>query len=205
MTRREYTSPRRAAQAAATREAILDATIVVMGEGVESFSIPAVAARAGVSVPTVYRYFPDKEALLDAAAERVRDGLGVSADQPSPTDVEDYLDSHRQIFRRFSAADPTTIGAVVATFGRGRGALDLDARRVWLAPAFDGALESWSDEDRERLLGIASILNSSVGATAFAQFGLHGDDAADLFEWTIRRLLSSSAPDPSPKLTETNR
>ena len=33
-----------------------------------AISVPAVAERAGVGVATVYRYFPTKEALLDAAA-----------------------------------------------------------------------------------------------------------------------------------------
>ena len=157
-----------------------------------------------MSVPTVYRYFPDKEALLDAAADHVRDGLGVAADQPSPTDVEDYLDAHRDIFRRLSGADPTTVGAVVATFGRGSGALDLEARREWLAPTFAGILDGWTDVDRRNFLSIASILNSSVGAMALAEFGLRGDDAADLFTWTIRRILST-APDPVARRTPSHR
>ncbi len=195
MVTRKYSSPAREAQASATRERILAATVAVIGEGIATLSIPAVARRAEVSVPTVYRYFPDKEALLDATATHVRDRLGVSPDAPSPVDVDDYLQTHRAIFRQVGRADAETIGAVVATFGRGPGALSLEQRREWLAPAFAGEFDDWAEFDRRNLLSIASILSSSVGATALAQFGLRGDDAADLLAWTIRRLL---APVESP-------
>jgi AcrR family transcriptional regulator len=197
------------AQAEATRRRILDATISVIGEDLAALSIPAVARRAGVSVPTVYRYFPDKEALVDAAADHVRDGIGVPAEQPSPADLEDYLDLHREVFRRLSGADPATVGAVVATFGRGAGAIDLEGRREWLAPAFAGILDDWTEADRRNFLSIASILTSSVGATALAQFGLRGDDAADLFAWTIRRILSvppiATAPSPTTNSRESKK
>jgi AcrR family transcriptional regulator len=54
---------------AATRQRILRAvTELLAEEHPATLSIPAVAARANVSVPTIYRYFPTKEALLDAAA-----------------------------------------------------------------------------------------------------------------------------------------
>ncbi len=195
MVTRKYSSPAREAQASATRERLLAATVAVIGEGIATLSIPEVARRAEVSVPTVYRYFPDKEALLDAAATHVRDRLGVSPDAPSPVDVDDYLLTHRTIFRQVGRADAETIGAVVATFGRGPGALSLEQRREWLAPAFTGEFDDWAEFDRRNLLSIASILGSSVGATALAQFGLRGDDAADLLAWTIRRLL---APVESP-------
>lgn len=44
--------------------AVLD---VVSNEGLASLSFPLVAEEAGVSLRTVYRHFPNKEALLDAA------------------------------------------------------------------------------------------------------------------------------------------
>lgn len=59
----------RAEQRAATRRRIVDAvSALVAEEHPAAVSVPAVAARAGVGVATVYRYFPTKEALLDAAA-----------------------------------------------------------------------------------------------------------------------------------------
>ena len=190
MVTRKYSSPAREAQASATRERILAATVTVIGEGIAALSIPAVARRAEVSVPTVYRYFPDKEALLDAVATHVRHRLGVAPGAPSPVDVEDYLSTHRAIFKQIDAADAETVGAVIATFGRGQSALGLEQRRQWLAPAFAGEFDDWSEPDRRNLLNLAAILSSSVGATALAQFGLRGDEAADLLAWTIGRLLA---------------
>src|SRR5919199_463928 len=54
---------------AATRQRILRAVTQLLAEHhPAALSIPAVAARSAVSIPTIYRYFPTKEALLDAAA-----------------------------------------------------------------------------------------------------------------------------------------
>ena len=52
-----------------TKERILDAVHDLLAEeSPAALSIPAVAARAGTSLRTVYRYFPTKEALVDAAS-----------------------------------------------------------------------------------------------------------------------------------------
>jgi AcrR family transcriptional regulator len=56
------------ARSAASVEAILEATIqVLLSVGKESLTTTKVAARAGVSVGTLYQYFPNKGALLQAA------------------------------------------------------------------------------------------------------------------------------------------
>src|SRR5262245_4623458 len=50
-----------------TRERILEATLEVLARsGPRKLSLSAVAAAAGVSRPTLYRWFPSKKALLDA-------------------------------------------------------------------------------------------------------------------------------------------
>jgi len=50
-----------------TRERILEATLVVLTRsGTQRLSLSDVAATAGVSRPTLYRWFPSKEALLDS-------------------------------------------------------------------------------------------------------------------------------------------
>lgn len=189
---RSYSSPKREAQAAATRELILEATIELLGSGVASLTVPAVARRAGVSTPTVYRYFSGKEALVDAAADYVRASLGVPPDRDIPPDRMQYYADQREIFKRMAAAEERTIGAVVATFGRGDGPMSLADRCEALAPVFESEIGHWADTDRERFLAIASILGSSVGATALAQFEIRGDDASDLVEWVLTRLIGST-------------
>jgi AcrR family transcriptional regulator len=55
----------------ATVEAIFEATIqVLLREGAERLTTTRVADRAGVSVGTLYQYYPNKQALLFAVLER---------------------------------------------------------------------------------------------------------------------------------------
>src|SRR5437879_8208086 len=59
------------ARSAASVDAILDATIqVLLSVGKERLTTTRVALRAGVSVGTLYQYFPNKSALLQAVLKR---------------------------------------------------------------------------------------------------------------------------------------
>ncbi|HJL18791.1 MAG TPA: TetR/AcrR family transcriptional regulator [Sandaracinaceae bacterium LLY-WYZ-13_1] len=53
-------------------EAMLDAAAELFArEGLEGTTMDAIASRAGTSIGSLYQYFPDKEALFFALAERV--------------------------------------------------------------------------------------------------------------------------------------
>ncbi len=57
-------------------DAILDAAEVVFGEmGVESATTNAIAERAGASVGSLYHFFPNKDAILQALAERYAESV----------------------------------------------------------------------------------------------------------------------------------
>lgn len=70
------TNPRktpRQARAAVTVDAILDATAhILRNGGLAGLTTNAIAARAGVSIGSLYQYFPGKEAVLCALIRRKR-------------------------------------------------------------------------------------------------------------------------------------
>ncbi len=72
-------SPRkqpRQRRAQATLEAVLEATIqVLLADGSQALTTTRVAERAGVSVGTMYQYFPHKQALIYALNARYLDVL----------------------------------------------------------------------------------------------------------------------------------
>jgi AcrR family transcriptional regulator len=64
------------ARSAASVDAILEATIqVLLSVGKERLTTTRVAFRAGVSVGTLYQYFPNKSALLQAVLNRHMDAV----------------------------------------------------------------------------------------------------------------------------------
>ncbi len=70
------------ARARATVDSILEAAVQVLERaGADGLNTNSVAERAGVSIGTLYQYFPDKEAILVAVARREMEktGTGLAA------------------------------------------------------------------------------------------------------------------------------
>ena len=94
MARKFHTRPRKSASQERSRltvNAILDATArVLMKEGYDRASTNKIAAVAGVSIGSLYQYFPSKEALVAAVIDRhkkevievVRGALAEAATEP---------------------------------------------------------------------------------------------------------------------------
>src|SRR5690242_11966063 len=74
MPTKARTAPRKKAtqaRAQATIEAIMRATAhILVKDGYDRASTNRIAARAGVSIGSLYQYFPSKEALVAALMER---------------------------------------------------------------------------------------------------------------------------------------
>src|SRR3982751_2095378 len=74
MARRPLTNPRKVAsqeRSRATVDALVEATArILVKEGFDKASTNRIADKAGVSVGSLYQYFPSKEALVAAVIER---------------------------------------------------------------------------------------------------------------------------------------
>ena len=96
------------ARSAARVNALLDAACATMHEfGYEQLTTAMVAEKAGASIGTVYRYFPDRVAVLQAVAarnlERTLDVLGQRLQSDSPAtlagSMEVAVDALVDVFR----------------------------------------------------------------------------------------------------------
>jgi AcrR family transcriptional regulator len=110
------------------REEILDATTDLLLETghAKAVSIRSVAQRVGVTPPSIYLHFVDKEALLDAVCARYFEKLDeemqrVAANQPSTIEV---LRAQGLAYVRFAIKTPELYR--IATMGEGRPGSDVD-------------------------------------------------------------------------------
>lgn len=85
MTRRAYDNSLRTEQAEQTKLRILQAAVEMVSDG-QAVATATIATRAGVSEPTVYRYFPNREVLVSAVAEYASSRLG---SPPVPATLEE--------------------------------------------------------------------------------------------------------------------
>src|SRR5579864_4011393 len=105
---RAYSSPRRAAAADKTRARIVAAArdLLTGGDKRPSFSLDAVAKRAGVTRLTVYHQFASRRGLLEAVFDDVAREGGLAEDIPklfAHTDIETALRDFVRVFCRFWA------------------------------------------------------------------------------------------------------
>lgn len=96
------------ADAQRNRQRLVEVTIELVLEVGGEPTRDAVAERAGVGVGTLYRHFPDQEALLQAAAHHVLDA-SIAAGETLVETVPDGIDALRQYMH---AALDSGIGAV---------------------------------------------------------------------------------------------
>jgi len=180
----------RVEQQAATRHRIVHAVAdLVTEEHPAAISVPAVARRAGVSVATVYRYFPTKSQLLDAGAEVGSEKT--MADFAGRTITDDAV--AELIARSFwELADHL---ALVRNQQQSPAGRDLRKRRrpmkreMLLGAVSARGLDA-DDPATQRLLTMIELLASSASLLELHdQLDVAVDDASAYVTWAVRVLM----------------
>jgi AcrR family transcriptional regulator len=114
--RAAYQSSLREEQAQRTGERILEALAEQLDEeGWETFSIARVAARAGVSEPTVYRHFPNREAMVEALSAWLEERVVFPT---LPTSVDEIPVLAHALFDHFHENAPMVRASLQTRLGR---------------------------------------------------------------------------------------
>ena len=186
----------REAHRAVTRQRILDAVLDLVSEGrADDLVVPDVSRRSGVSLATIYRYFPTKDALLDAAAEEpARQAAGM----PVGTEITDGDAFLRTMWHSFVDNLPLVRRQATSEAGREMRNRRYEASRTLLADQLTrGGLDT-DTATGARVVRMSLLLTSSL---AFLDLhdrqGLGPDEAADDVEWAIAALVRAAQEEAS--------
>jgi AcrR family transcriptional regulator len=201
MASRPTTSPRKHAsqdRSRATVDALVEATArILVRDGFDQASTNRIAAEAGVSVGSLYQYYPGKEALVAAVIDRhnqdlmrvVRAAVAATAGQPFETAVRGIVASaitaHRvdPPLHRVLTEQTPRVGRTESVEAFNREAYDL----------FRSYLDDHRHEVRAVDLDLAAfVCVSSIEAvthTAVLHRDLSDDDAETLVDEATRLVL----------------
>lgn len=183
-------TPLRERQSEQVRVAILEAVVAELEtKEVDDIVMSGVAEAAAVSLRTLYRYFPDRSALLHAAGEHLYGSLGVPIAIDGPDDVSaSFLDAARRLSARPAltrALVQTTAGRAARSSGRGK---RVEAIRAALAPLTEGldpATARWATA------AVAHLCSAVSWVTIAEDSGLGDADAQLAAAWAIDTLISA--------------
>lgn len=179
----------RAQQRDDTRNAIIDAFLDLLEDGnPASVSMPAVAAAAGTSVRTVYRYFADKDELYEAAADHLRrkftQGFGR---RPQLNELPAFL---TQIWGRFAEAIPAVRAQHLTSVGRELRAIRNAESRAHGLAGIEGLGLAVGSEDAERLADLViAVSSSSMFLELVDHLGHPPDEAAELASFCVQAVI----------------
>jgi AcrR family transcriptional regulator len=160
-----------------TRSSILRAAERLAARGIGGMTMASVATEAGVSLRTLYRYFPTRAELLDSLTAAPRATYPELGAPRTPA----------ELIYRLTRALPAA--------GQGEPPV-ADPARVRHQEAVAGAvgttLRRLSPRDQQSMLGAIIALSSGHAYRAFRESaGLDEQQATRAVTWTIERLLAS--------------
>jgi len=170
------------------RARILDAFIEMMGEGDAVLNHDTLAERAGVARRTVYRYFPDRAALMDAALLRVRELAGPQVAYPE--NAEELLATLEPIYTGFDAIAPIAIMLRTTPQGRALRLVQNKQRVASYTKALAEAVKDLPAEDRKQATAMLAVLHTTPWLEMHDHWGLNGHQIARATGWAVRTLLN---------------
>ena len=189
---RSYTSPVRDEQVQRTRERILDGALATFARGVAELSVPAIAAEAGVSRPTVYRHFGSKRGLLAALPAHVNRKSGLMPETP-PADLGEVARAARMVYRRYRELDPTLRAAMASEVGGTMRRETIPRRLGMFREAIRASAPDLDAATLDRLARLMLLLFSSAMVRAFDDYlGRTGNAAADDVAWAVDVLVAGA-------------
>lgn len=192
---RPYKSPLRERQARQTKLMLLEAAAEeIVANGQSGMTMSAIADGAGVSERTVYRHFPDRQALIDGLTEWV-DGelaerLGRNFEDPGDFTLDELIDQAHRVFVTMEEIGMPAEAMVIASQSGEPKAERHRRRNQMFDELFSRELADIDETVRREVFAVTRVLfGSHTWYTMTRELGLTAEEAGEAVSMTIRHLL----------------
>lgn len=179
-----------------TRRKVLGSVLELVADGsLDELSVPAVARHSGVSLATIYRYFPTKDDLLvAAAAEPSRRALS-DGQAPTRDGDDDFAAFQRAMWHDFSKNLPLLRHQMSSSAGRAMRRARLDASRRELSGYLSRFGIDPQSQPGQRLISMLLLVSGSVAVVELTdRQELDVDEAVDASLWAVDALINATNP-----------
>jgi AcrR family transcriptional regulator len=175
--------------AESTRARILSAVADLLEAGpAAELTMPTVAAMSGVSLRTVYRYFPTREQLLAAAAQWIGEEL---FRHPYPRNLDEAADLFRTDCADFDERPGLVRVMALSQLGREVRGYRRRGRVEAIRRAVRDEFGDLPGEELRRAEAVLAYLHNMLAYTTLREEnGLSGAEIGEAIAWAIRTLVA---------------
>jgi AcrR family transcriptional regulator len=175
--------------ALATRERILGAVADLLEQGdLDELTVPAVSDASGVSLRTIYRYYPTREELLEAAGRWIGDEL---LKHPYPRDLDEIANLYQEGTGDFDERPGLVRALAFSQLGQRVRGYRRRERLEAIARALRAELTELSEPELEQAEAVLAYLHNMLAYTTLREEnGLSGAEIGEAIGWAIRTLIA---------------
>lgn len=176
-------------QAEVARERILRAvTQLIEREGAAVVTMPQVAKLSGVSLRTLYRYYPTREALLEGAGRWIG---GELLGQGYPAGLDDIADSFEKACSEFDERPGLVRAMAMSEVGREARSARRRERLDAIRHALEQEVGALTEEELRQAEAVLAYLHNMLAYTTLREeHGLAGEEIGAALGWAIRTLVA---------------
>jgi AcrR family transcriptional regulator len=194
MTSAQGSTPPRTALAArkreVTRDAIVGGVVAAIRDSGVHFSVQEVADHAGVTARTVYRYFPSRQALLDAM-DRWQDARFALDGRGEPSSLEDMPAAFERLYQAFDREPEVAAAAVLLSLTESEAIPARTERTERQRRLLEAELPHLPSHESAPAFAVIRLLASSTGWYMLASdVGLSGEDSGPAVRWALETLIA---------------
>jgi AcrR family transcriptional regulator len=149
--------------------------------------MPGVAEASGISLRTVYRYYPTREQLLEAAGRWIGDEL---LRHPYPENLDEVAELFRAGCRDFDEHPGLVRALALSQLGQSVRGYRRRERLQAISRALRDEVGDLPEEELRRAEAVLAYLHNVLAYTALREeSGLSGDEIGDALGWAIETLV----------------